>query len=171
MTVFFIDPMSYNNPARYDKCLIENTDAGFYFFASGNIQFDDIKNAIIIKNYFYHDKRHIIKLFSYLYSEVKVIWRFAKVKPDIVHIQWVKIPSLDVLFCALVKMIHKNCKLIYTAHNVLPHSRKTGDRFFYGILYQLFDGIIVHVQTSKEAIKSLFNIPDAKIRVIPHGLI
>jgi glycosyltransferase involved in cell wall biosynthesis len=171
MKLLFIDPMSYNNLGIYDKCLLENINCGNTFFSSKYFQFDNIKNTQIINNYTYQAKKGLRKLASYLYSQIKVILWIYKNNPQIIHFQWLKVPPLDIFLLLMIKTLYRKSRLVYTAHNIMPHDSGKKYLFLYYIIYHLFDGIIVHEKRAKKEIEKLFNLQNKNIMVIPHGLL
>jgi glycosyltransferase involved in cell wall biosynthesis len=169
--ILYVDPMSRKNLGLYDKNLLENIEGERYFFASYGLQFKNILNTSIIYNYNYYNKKGINKAISYIFSQIKLFRWILRNKPDIIHIQWIRLPLFDAILLFILKMLCKKSKLLFTAHDLLPHD--TGRRFYfrYNILYHLFDGIIVHEKKTKDDITKLFNIFAKKICVIPHGML
>ena len=65
-----------------------------------------------------------------------------------------------------------SARYLYTAHNVLPHSRENS-RFFkwvYRVAYTIPHKIIVHTQLAKQQLVQQFSVPPCKIAVISIGL-
>lgn len=62
-------------------------------------------------------------------------------------------------------------RIVYTAHNVLPHDADTvANRIVYWIVYRvLSNAIIVHGQAIKERLVHEFNVPADKIHTVAHG--
>ncbi|MBX7256427.1 MAG: glycosyltransferase family 4 protein [Candidatus Hydrogenedentes bacterium] len=62
-------------------------------------------------------------------------------------------------------------RIVYTAHNVLPHDRDTRlNRIIFWAIYRIFaNAIVVHGQSIKDRIVSEFNVDARKVTVIPHG--
>jgi len=169
-TLYFIDPQSYNNLEVYDQNLLENIAyENIVFF--GNEKIENRKISKFKALYNYSDKKNIIKFLSYLKSQIKLLFILKSEKPEIIHFQWFKVPLLDCILLKFIKRLSPKSKIIFTAHNVLPHD--TGNKYkkIYNKIYNLLDGIIVHTNRSKEEIKDQFNIYNDKIRVIPHGLL
>jgi glycosyltransferase involved in cell wall biosynthesis len=63
-------------------------------------------------------------------------------------------------------------RYIYTAHNILPHSRQRSFLFawIYRLIYRTPDIIIVHTDEARKELVERFGVPDARIRVISIGL-
>jgi glycosyltransferase involved in cell wall biosynthesis len=171
ITIFLIDPQSYSNLELYDKNLLKNINCKEKILL-GNTKFEDksISNFKFKSLYNYSDKKHIFKFFSYLISQIKLLFILKYKQPEIIHFQWFRLPSLDYIFLKIIKILLPESKIIFTAHNVLPHNTGNKYKTIYNKIYDLIDGIIVHTNRSKEEIEDRFNIYD-KIRVIPHGLL
>ncbi len=168
--LFYIDPMSYANLGEYDYSLlsnIKNTEITFI----GNKKFQ-YKNTPFNKKlvFNYSDKKGFFKTISYLLSLTKLFFLIISKKPGIIHIQWIKLYSVELFYYKLIKLISPSLKIIFTAHNLLPHN--TGDKFkpIFTKFYTLCDEIIVHTVLSKDEMVRIFNIPESKIHVVRHGI-
>jgi glycosyltransferase involved in cell wall biosynthesis len=160
-----------SNLGLYDKNLLENIDVHKYFFSTKEYEYKNISNTQIINHYTYYKSKGLLKIISYIQSQIKLfIWIF-KNSPDIIHFQWIRLPLWDSFLLLFIKFLKSNSRIIYTAHNILPHD--SGKKYFYQyyFMYHLFDGIIVHVECTKNDIIRLFNIKETKIEIIPHGKI
>lgn len=172
MKCFYIDPQSYLNLAVYDKSLLSIVSKGFKIYYLCSTQYDggEIPGVTNVPVFFYNKKKGIKKVASYLYSLFRIIKYAIKERPDIVHIQWLKIEKVDYWAYYIIK---KTCKLklVFTAHNILPHN--TGDRYnsIYKKFYNLVDAIIVHDNNSKKDLISLLGVEENKVSVIRHGLL
>ncbi len=66
-------------------------------------------------------------------------------------------------------------KIVLTAHDPLPHRwRLAGvlagfERAMLKLAYRLADGLVVHNETGLRILRDTFEIPEQRIRVIPHG--
>jgi len=170
--VFMIDPQSYNNLALYDKNLFDNIECNKKVLL-GNDKFND-SNKIKFEFkalYKYSERKYIFKIMSYLVSQLKLLFILKNNNPDIIHFQWFKIPILDYLFLKIIKKISSKSKIVFTAHNILPHD--TGNKYknIYEKIYKLVDGIIVHTKKTKDELYKNFYVNRDKINVIPHGLL
>ncbi len=93
-----------------------------------------------------------------------------KTNAGIVHTQWLRFNFLEgILFTLIIKMLGK--KAVYTAHDVLPHSKNNiYNRLLFKIIYKLQDSIIVHSDFIKNRIIDEFNIQAQKVFLVRHGL-
>ncbi|CAL2094220.1 glycosyltransferase [Tenacibaculum sp. 190524A02b] len=167
---FFIDPMSYDNLQEYDiNVLSEFKYDELYFF--GNTKMEKKPNVVSKLIYDYSYRRGLSKILSYIKSQFKLLLEIKKVKPLVVHFQWFKIPFFDYVILKLIKILSGKSKIVFTAHNILPHN--TGDKFFkiFKKIYSYVDKIIVHDFNTKLEICEKFEINITNIEVIQHGLI
>jgi len=172
--VFFVDPMSYNNLAEYDyKLLTGYLPANFKVYFFGNTKYNlnsTPKKTRLIFNYSNYSNK-ILKMISYIISWLKVFFFSIFIRPDIIHIQWLKVPQFDYWMICLMKLFSPNRKIIFTAHNILPHN--SGKKHFetFQNIYSKIDHIIIHTFISKSELIDEFRISPSKLTVIPHGLL
>ena len=171
-TIFLVDPMSYSNLGLYDKLLLENIPEKNRFLF-GNIKYEHLSNTAFQLRliYKYTDKKGVIKFISYFKSQLILLYSILKYNPGVVHFQWIKVPVVDFILICLIKALKKNTKVIFTAHNILPHNSEESFKNIYGKIYRKVDKIIVHDKTTKFDLLKLFSISENKVKVIPHGLL
>ena len=106
-------------------------------------------------------------------------------KPDVIHLHWthgfiVASSALKtiakglrfLLELALLKLM--GIKVVWTVHNLLQHERQHPrlELLFTRIAVRLYDHLIVHCETAKEAVIKTYRLSQTfkkKISVIPHG--
>ncbi len=171
-TIFLVDPMSYSNLGLYDKLLLENIPEKNRFLF-GNVKYEHLSNTEFQLRliYKYTDKKGVLKFISYFKSQLILLYSILKYNPEVVHFQWLKVPVVDFILLCLIKTLKKNTKVIFTAHNVLPHNSEESFKNIYGKIYRKVDKIIVHDKTTKFELLKLFSISENKVKVIPHGLL
>jgi D-inositol-3-phosphate glycosyltransferase len=170
--VFFLDPQSYSNLAVYDYSLLEHNDI-FDITVFGNIlySYKKFQKAKFIPLFHYSEcKNKYQKALNYFYSCLQLMLRIWLVRPKLIHIQWAKLLPVDYFFLKIIKKT-TNIKVVYTAHNVLPHEAGENEFLKYKKYYDLVDAIIAHTERSKSELKSKFNLSDNKVFVIPHGVL
>ena len=169
-TVFYINPMSYNNLSAYDSSLLSNLKvSGGTYFCSKNFERTDPPGFDIKRLYNYNKYSQPLKTLSYIYSQCKLLYYLIKMKPKLIHLQWIKIPIIDLFFLHMFKQYNKTIKIILTVHNILPHDSGMKQFRAYNSVYSLSDMLIVHHQSTKETMVSMFNIADDRIKIIKHG--
>lgn len=172
-TIFFIDPMSYNNLELYDTFLLmgQNNSMDIFFFSNTNMLTKEINGVCIKKIFNYSNKFFLLKPLYYILSLIKLFVYFLKIKPSVAHIQWFKIPVVDLLYYKIIKHLFK-VKILHTVHNVVPHDGKRKDIKRYSQLYELSDSLILHTENSLNEIKKIIpNEKLSKFNIIPHGVL
>ncbi len=168
--VFYIDPQSRNNLAMYDYELLSRIDGeDITFWGSRQYNYKDIPDVRhrLLFTYEVHDN-FILKVASYIKTMLHLFFSALFARPNVIHIQWVRIIQLDRICYRLLKSLI-SVKLVYTVHNVLPHVVRSGDKENYAKLYTMCDTLIVHTEKTKQELVRDFFIPAEKITVAPHG--
>jgi glycosyltransferase involved in cell wall biosynthesis len=99
--------------------------------------------------------KYLIRLFNLIHKNKKIV-----------HYQFFRRKE-DVLFLIILKLT--GIRIVYTAHNILPHNRTKFDFLIYKLVYQIVNEIIVHSEYIKNKLVSTFNVSSQKVNVIPHG--
>ena len=168
--ILYIDPQSSGNLAAYDHGVLCKVSSPILYICSRHYDYLDMADNIQMCPVFNYNKisNPLLKLMSYMWSMLQLFWLIVRKRPSLIHIQWLRIPHFDYVFYWLVKLLLKT-KIIFTAHNVLPHN--TGDRYkgIYRKMYRLVNHIIVHAEATRQEIQRDFNVEPYKISVIHHG--
>jgi glycosyltransferase involved in cell wall biosynthesis len=86
--------------------------------------------------------------------------RLARVAADVLHVQWLAAPELD------VRLLRHRAPLVLTAHDLLP--RRTAHKTaLWRRLFGRFERIVVHSERGRQTLAA-FGVPDDRLRVIPH---
>jgi glycosyltransferase involved in cell wall biosynthesis len=141
------------------------------FFARNGLRNDpgfvDIVPKLGISN---DTTRRTLMLAESCINMAALLARFAISKPDIVHVQWMplirRLP-FELWFLRAVKKL--GIKLVYTAHNVLPHDTGTAFVPVFAQLYREMDAIICHTDDAKRRLVSEFSVDRERVSVIAHG--
>ncbi len=174
LKIAFVNPMSVDNLALYDVSLLKSmlqdkSELLIRYYGNEDIN-ADIPRAVNFKGiYRYRKYCTPVKGLSYLISQIKLISELIRFFPDIVHIQWPKIPILDNFVWRLLKWKLPSALFIHTSHNPLPHDAPPVSALCWKPFYRLMDGIIVHHRYSADALVRDFPVSVDKISVIPHG--
>lgn len=170
--IAYIDPQSYRNLSIYDYNLMVNMDKEIHYFCSKYYDYLDLPHNIRKHNVFKYNKINnvVLKAFSYIFSYIIFSFWAIRKKPDIIHVQWFRIEKFDYIMLKIIKKITKT-KIVFTAHNILPHN--SADKYLgvYKKIYYFVDAIIVHTSDTKKKIVEIFKVSDSKIFVIQHGLL
>ncbi len=115
--------------------------------------------------------RKVVKLLEYLVNLVSVAIQVSIRRVQLVHVQFTPLLELGLPFERWLLQFCRwsGIKLVYTAHNLLPHDSSRRHLSRYVRLYQMMDGIICHSDTARERLISEFGVSADKISVICHG--
>ncbi len=89
-------------------------------------------------------------------EHIAVAASLARLRADVLHVQWLAVPQLDVL-------VGFRSPSVFTAHDLLPR-RTAGRRELWRRLLAQFDRVVVHSERGREALAEL----GVDARVIPH---
>jgi glycosyltransferase involved in cell wall biosynthesis len=84
----------------------------------------------------------------------------ARIRADIVHLQWVAAPELD------ARLLRHDAPLVFTAHDLLPR-RTASKQALWRRLFDRFERVVVHSERGRDALVE-FGVAADKLRVIPH---
>jgi len=103
---------------------------------------------------------YIIEIFVFIVYSIFI-------HPSTVHFIWFPFPAVDL--CILYILHTFGIKIIYTAHNALPHDTGESYKQLFKRIYIKVDLIVCLTEGEKELIMHLFGISSSKICIIPHG--
>jgi glycosyltransferase involved in cell wall biosynthesis len=89
-------------------------------------------------------------------------------QPDVVHLQWVVVPPLDVLAMALIRRWRP---LVFTVHDTVPFNGQKMSwlqRFGHDGPLRQAHRLIVHTRSGRDALLAR-GVPAEKIAIVPHG--
>lgn len=170
MVLYYIDPQSYINLEVYDSSLLANIkDCRIVYYHSVLLERDDVPGVDYREQFYYSEKTGLARVTSYIRSIFGIMSDVWKERPEVVHIQWFKFWYVDYLLLIFLKLLR--IQIVYTAHNVMPHNPRFGDRIKHRLYYQKVDAIIVHTAQTQRELAKMFHVNPKKIRVIRHGLL
>ncbi len=86
--------------------------------------------------------------------------RFATLKPDVLHVQWLGAVEADRW------LFRPRAPAVFTAHDIIP--RRTASRTsLWRTIFDRFDRIVVHSERGHGQLRE-FGVPAERLRVIPH---
>ena len=168
MKIILIDGLVGND---YAACLAEglsSSGADVTLIVPGNRKIN-VKINFKVKYWLPSKERNqsiAKKLTKYFLAQLQLLIYILKNRKCIVHYQFFRRRE-DIFSMFLFKLI--NIRIVYTAHNVLPHERRNSDNYFYNFVYKSVDKIIVHSAYIKQKLLKEFNLSERKIYIIPHG--
>lgn len=168
--IFFVDPQSGGNLALYDHGIFSELKSERIFYWCGQqypyIESDNIR---IKKIFSYKQKKSSLgKAVSYSISMSRILWSGIVRRPKAIHIQWLKLFWIDYIVYSLLSKL-AGSKIIFTAHNIVPHEASKPDVEHYRRWYKLCDKVICHTETSQKELVDQMKVPIEKTAVIPHG--
>ncbi|MES1940442.1 glycosyl transferase, group 1 [Salinisphaera sp. T5B8] len=92
------------------------------------------------------------------------IWRE---RPDIFHVQALHQPLLDWPLLVIARL--RGARLVWTAHNSLPHESARFDRALFRRIYRHVDAVIVHTRFTADTLVRQMGTRSDHIHVIAHG--
>ena len=96
--------------------------------------------------------KKFLKLLLYIYLQFHILLLLRKERPDIIHMQWAKMPILDTVF---IRIFNLFAPVVFTLHNTTPNhgdDSLTNDLIQFGFrsFLQKTSSIILHTDYSKE---------------------
>ncbi len=88
-------------------------------------------------------------------------------RPYVVHLHYFHIPFLDLLFIAFLK--GRGAKIIITAHDVVPFHLGFLSKAILGWIYRAADRVILHAESNREEMFSLYSLHEDRLAVVPMG--
>ena len=89
-------------------------------------------------------------------EHLDVLRALGRARPDVLHVQWLALPQLDV-------RVRYRAPSVFTAHDLLPRRTASRRELWRRILHR-FDRVVVHTESGRETIADL----GVDARVIPH---
>jgi len=177
--IVLIDPWGTNNTAEYLNGLIYGLKDNVNLVVFTNFYFDlsqcnmgcDIRRVFFKKSEKMDKtyKRKILRAVEYIkgYKSIIKYLKRNKKNIDIVHINWLLMYKYDILSLKKIKKYTK--KVIYTAHNVLPHIN--GQNYISDLekIYRIVDKVVVHGNAVKEEFIKFFPQYESKVYIQKHG--
>jgi glycosyltransferase involved in cell wall biosynthesis len=113
--------------------------------------------------------RNIVRMVEYYIAYIALLREFKENRYDLVHFQWLLHYKTDIIFLGIIKKLGP--KIIYTAHNILPH--RSGKIHYDNLhkIYRKVDIILVHGESIKEEFTGLFEDCISKINIQHHGVL
>ncbi len=110
----------------------------------------------------------IAKGIAHFAGLVRLLAKIRRRKPDVVHMQWIVVPPLDVIAMAIMRRMRP---LVLTVHDTVPFNGQKMSwlqRFGHDTPMKCAHHLIVHTRSGRQALIER-GVPAQKISVIPHG--
>lgn len=112
--------------------------------------------------------RAAAKAGAHIAGTLRLLGTIRRLKPDVVHVQWVVIPLID---AAAMALIRRWCPLVLTVHDTvafngeqMPRLQRLGGK----LPVRLAHHVIVHTRAGRERLLG-HGVPRERVSVIPHG--
>jgi glycosyltransferase involved in cell wall biosynthesis len=112
--------------------------------------------------------RAVAKGFAHAAGLVKLVFKVARRRPDVVHFQWAVIPLLDAVAMSLIRRF---CPVVFTVHDSVAFNGEKPSRFqtlATRLPVACANRVIVHTQASRATLVAR-GVPGDTISVISHG--
>lgn len=174
--VLLIDPWGVHGSERYLNGLISGLSENVNLTLITNKYYELVPgiNYKVIKLFFKKSenmdsglKRKVIRGLEYINAYRRIIRYLKKRHFHVIHINWLLMYSLD---CYFLKALKCKCdKLVYTAHNVIPHVNGMSKVTVLRKIYARADKIILHGKGIRDEFIELFPEFNNKIYIQKHG--
>lgn len=121
--------------------------------------------------------KKVLRAIEVILNYIIVAFYISKLRPGILHIQWLpltEVCSLEYYVLALYKKLCPKIKVFLTAHNVYPHNINEVGKVKYKVRFlkvdKIIDGYMVHLNSSKVMMQKEFGISESRLHVAYHGL-
>jgi glycosyltransferase involved in cell wall biosynthesis len=112
--------------------------------------------------------RSVVKGCAHLAGTAKLIWRIRRAKPDVVHLQWIVVPLIDIAAMALIR---RWSPLVLTVHDTVAYNGQKMSwmqQLGHRLPAKLAHHVIVHTHAGRQTLLR-HGVPDERVCVIPHG--
>jgi len=111
--------------------------------------------------------RNLIRIVEYYIAYFALFRELRAHNYDLVHIQWLLHYKTDIIFLGIIKKLGP--KVIYTAHNILPH--RSGKKQYADLskIYNKVDRILVHGEQTRREFSDLYEDFKNKVSIQRHG--
>ena len=143
----------------YDQHIVISDD-----YAVDYVYFKGLNHQWLLR---FPQLRRILRGISYPFNYTIVLLMLQKKKPDIVHLQWSRLPFFDRFFIQRIKKL--DIPIVHTVHNI-KSSFATGHMIRrLGEVYSLVDRLILHTESNRRDFLALYpHIAPEKTEVVPH---
>lgn len=114
----------------------------------------------------YPHLRRLLRAAAYPVGHWQLLRQLRRAQPDIVHIQWNRLPKFDAWLARQVKEI--GIPLVYTIHEIVPLFAPNTPPSRFLPIYQMADALIVHTEENRRSFMETYQeIDPAKLHVVP----
>lgn len=129
--------------------------------------FFQISDRLKKKKGFIRKAGRIIRGLEYFWAYVQILKIVKKERIDVVHLQWPLFFAIDFIFLKKIKKL--GTRIVFTSHNVIPHTDGSKHVSQLKKLHSLCDKIILHGKSLKGEYLQYFPEDESKICISKHG--
>ena len=176
--VLLIDPAANGKKigsSSYNNGLVDALSSQCELTLAATVNYEKCeRNIRVIKCFFPFSNtmkrgifRTTVRLFEYTAAYIFITYKVFKNRYDVIHIQWLLCYPIDIIFLKILKK--RVGKIVYTAHNVLPHV--DGEKKIKRLrkIYGISDVILVHGEAIKKEFERFFPEFIDKVFIQYHG--
>lgn len=170
MRVQVVDPSAFTRPYDHALCAALGRAGVTVELVTSRFAYGEVPapDGYTVRDLFYNHAvgapgsraRRLSKLADHVPDMLRFRRRAAGV--DVVHLQWLTMPLLDV-------HLLPDCPLVLTAHDLLPREPRPGQLRAQRRLFDRVDAVVVHSEYGRRQLVERLGLAAAKVHVIYHG--
>jgi glycosyltransferase involved in cell wall biosynthesis len=110
---------------------------------------------------------HTIVSMLYLPAWFRLLRRLRRLRPDVIHLQWLPYPLVD---ATMLRLLARIAPVVLTAHDATPRNGQSGrlEMAAWRQALSLVDAIVVHTRAGERLLATL-GADSQQVALIPHG--
>jgi len=110
--------------------------------------------------------RRLLRALSYPLDHWRLLRKLRQNPPDIVHIQWSRVPIIDQWLISRIQAL--GIPIVHTVHDVMPLFAGRRKDTALEHIYESVDGVVVHTKANRQSLlKTYPHIRPERIHIIP----
>jgi glycosyltransferase involved in cell wall biosynthesis len=110
--------------------------------------------------------RKILRAFSYPFDHSRLLSEVKRDCPDIVHIQWSRLPALDQHLIRQIRAL--GIPVVHTVHDVIPLFASDSTSRALNRVYLSVDALILHAEANRQLfIRTYPDVPEERLHIVP----
>jgi glycosyltransferase involved in cell wall biosynthesis len=133
-------------------------------FRTDYLYFRGLNHRVLLR---YPRLRRLLRAASYPIGHWRLLQEMRRDPPDVVHIQWSRLPRLDGWLIQQIRALR--LPVIHTVHDVVPLFDQGSSTSRLQKIYSTVDALVVHVEANRTSLLKRYpNLAPGDIYVIPH---